>query len=461
MERFSRKIVFAITLSILSLGIKAQTQEIWLDLNYSVGNRYLYPDLEIMKGKPQGPAFFRDGVVYYDSIFINHLESNYDSAFATLATAYLFSHELGHYYLNHTDTHVKSRAYAQTTSKSAVLAGDSRKADLLNKESEADLYGGLYSTQAGYYALDIAEEFLNLVYEYYNLPKELQGYPSLSDRIEISFNLKSIVDNINEAYQIALALAFLGEHPSSQYILKSIIRDMKFQTPEILHLLSFSIFLEAAAEIDNNIINTWNWPINIPFDAYNKNKTRGLESSRIIENLKESRIHEINALELEHRTSSNLLQAIDLVISYELNNLSDYKPRTEIDSNLTSLYFALKGKKKKSIKYLGESKGFLNSNDNKKPQIEELAWTPITSDNLFELRFSNSQNIVLGRKRVAKKFTFSNLSLYEVRGKDGVKINLIREELETASSEPIRFPVRINNSVYFELNSKSIKFQKE
>ena len=121
----------------------------------------------------------------------------------------------------------------------------------------------------------------------------------------------------------------------------------------------------------------------------------------------------------------------------------------------------MKGKNKKSIKYLGEPKGFLNSNENKKPQIEELVWTPITSDNLFELRFSNSQNIVLGRKRVAKKFTSSNLSLYEVKGKDGVKINLIREELETASSEPIRFPVRINNSVYFELNSKSIKFQKE
>ena len=462
-----RQILRSIPLALLVLGssfsLKGQIhiEKIWIDLNSAVGNIYVYPDLEIMRGDRLGPAYFRDGIVYYDSAFINHLIANYDSSFVKLSVAYLFSHELGHYYLNHTDTHIKSMAYAQTSSKSVILSGDSRKQDLLFKESEADLYGGLYSTQAGYYALDIAELFLTIVYDYYKLPKELSGYPSLADRIEVANNLKSIVQNINESYQIALALTYLGEHSTGQYLLKSIIRDTKFQTPEILHLLAYSIFLDATANIDSKPINTWSWPVDIPFDAYKKNETRGVGTNSIVQNLKEARVHELNALTLEKQTSSNLLECIELVLSHEVNQLYGYQLSTSLDSSLISLYYALIGKQKKSTKYLGRSKYSNSIQDENHCHVENLNWSPITSDILFELRFSKSKNIVLNRKRVAKKFAFNNIYLYELKSVDRVEINLIREDIKSDAAKSCKFPIIINNSVYLNQNNQIIKFQIE
>lgn len=463
MKQILRSIPLALLVlgSSFSLNGQIHIEKIWTDLNNSAGNRYLYPDLEVMRGDPRGPAYFRGGVVYFDSVFVNHLFSNYDSSFVKLSIAYLFSHELGHYYLNHTDTHIKSMAYAKTSSKSVILSGDSRKQDLLFKESEADLYGGLYSTQAGYYALDIAEQFLTIVYDYYELPKELSGYPSLADRIEVSKNLKSIVQNINESYQIALALAYLGEHSTSQHILKSIIRDTKFQTPEILHLLSYSIFLDAAVNIDDNLISGWKWPVDIPLNAYKKNETRGVGKNSTIQNLEEARVHELNALNLEKQTSSNLLECIDLVLAHEVNQLDDYQLSTALDSNLISLYYALIGKQRKSKKYLGRSKCSKNAHNENHCQIENLKWSPITSDILFELRFSNSENIVLNRKRIAKKFAYNNIYRYELKSVDGIEINLIREEIKSDDVKSCEFPVMKNKVVYFYQNDKIIKFQIE
>ena len=463
MKQILRSIPLALLVLGSSFSLKGQIhiEKIWIDLNSAVGNIYVYPDLEIMRGDRLGPAYFRDGIVYYDSAFINHLIANYDSSFVKLSVAYLFSHELGHYYLNHTDTHIKSMAYAQTSSKSVILSGESRKEDLLYKESEADLYGGLYSTQAGYYALEIAEQFLTIVYDYYKLPKELSGYPSLADRIEVANNLKSIVQNINESYQIALALTYLGEHSTGQYLLKSIIRDTKFQTPEILHLLAYSIFLDATANIDSKPINTWSWPVDIPFDAYKKNETRGVGINSIVQNLQEARVHELNALTLEKQTSSNLLECIDLVLSHEVNQLDGYQLSTSLDSSLISLYYALIGKQKKSTKYLGRSKYSNSIQDENHCYVENLNWSPITSDILFELRFSNSKNIVLNRKRVAKKFAFNNIDLYELKSVDRVEINLIREDIKPDSAKSCKFPIIINNSVYLNQNNQIIKFQIE
>ena len=114
-----------ITLFIATMtSLKAQSviDIVWNDINRAIGTSYLKPNLEVMRGKPNGPAFFRNGVVYYDSIFINHLIENHDSEFVKLSIAYLLSHELGHFNLRHSDTHLKSMAYAKTNSKSVVIS---------------------------------------------------------------------------------------------------------------------------------------------------------------------------------------------------------------------------------------------------------------------------------------------------------------------------------------------------
>ena len=121
----------------------------------------------------------------------------------------------------------------------------------------------------------------------------------------------------------------------------------------------------------------------------------------------------------------------------------------------------LTGKKKKSTKYLGRSRNANGLQDENHCRIENLNWSPITSDILFELRFSHSENIVLNRKRIAKKFPFHNIYLYELKSFDGVGINLIREDIKSDSVKSCKFPIKNNNSVYFCQNNETIKFQLE
>lgn len=465
MRNFMRSFTFIALLLAAIPCLKAQSMidNIWNDINRTVGISYLQPRLEVMHGKPNGPALFRKGVVYYDSIFVNHLVENHDSEFVKLSIAYLLSHELAHSNLRHNDTHLKSMAYAKTSSKSAVISGETRKDDLLFKESEADLYGGLYSAQAGYYALDAAEGFLRAVYDYYQLPKELPGYPSLNDRIEVADNLKSIVWNINESYQIAVALAYLGEHNASQSILKSIIRESGFKTPEILHMLSYSIFLSAVVETDEYIISNWQWPVKISFDAYKTGKDRGLKTELLMGRLNEALIIELDALSIENNDESNLRSSIEIVIAYLNSEMENIQADQLKDNSLLAIYWHLLGKKRRALRLLCTSE--LNSHNytlltgNLLPKHTEALNQNVSSELLFELRFARSENVLINGKRIAKKRSFENYDLYELKNPNGVKLTLIKEVVE--EKKPVingKTPLIINNSVAFHYNSHSIKY---
>lgn len=465
MQNFIRSftVITLLTATIPSLKAQSKIDIVWNDINRAIGTSYLKPNLEVMSGKPNGPAFFRNGIVYYDSIFINHLIENHDSEFVELSIAYLLSHELGHFNLRHTDTHLKSMAYAKTNSKSVVISGQSRKEDLLFKESEADLYGGLYSAQAGYYALDAAEDFLIEVYDYYQLPKELPGYPSLYDRIKMSENLKPVVWNINESYQIAVALAYLGEHKASQNILKSIIRETDFKTTEILHMLSYSIFLSTVAEVDDYIISNWQWPVKISFEAYKTGRDRSAQTELLMDRIEESLLIELDALRMEDNTESNLRSSLELIKAFLSDEMKNFQSDRLKDDSLLAMYWHLKGKKKRAIKLLRSSKS--NSHNytlvsgNLLPTNKESIRQSLPAELLFELRFANSKNILINGKRIAKKRSYENFAIYEMKKPNGVKLTLIKEVSDQALPHSNEKAIIIaNNSVLFNLKHETIKY---
>lgn len=453
-----RLVKISFLLLVTSTSVSGQTfiEAVWDDLLRSSGNSYLQPDLKPIKGKAGGPAFYRDGVIYYDSVFVDYLSQNYSSAFVHNSLAYLLSHELGHFHLRHTDTHMKLMAYANTSSSSAVYSGKSKKEDLLFKESEADLYGGLFSIQAGYYSLKTAEDFLNIVYEYYQLPSDLPGYPTLDDRISLSKNLEFIVKDINEVYQIALALAFLGEHSLSQMLFKSIIRESNFITPEILHSLSFSLFLSTVGEIDNDLINEWQWPVEISFEAFKDSKERGLEEIDLMKNLEEALTMELEALKLEQKKNSNLKESIELIQAYITNDLVDFLKNRELDKSLRSLGYRLIGKVKKANKYLRVDQE--DFTDASAQEQESKGIQNIDPDILLDLRFSDSKNLILSGKRIAKKHEINNFIWYELRNPNGVRINLYREEITSNQLNSLSQPQKTSNSITFYKRNKSIKY---
>jgi hypothetical protein len=414
----------------------------------------MQPELKIMTGKAKGPAIYKGGVVYYDSVFIAHLFEKYESSFVESSIAYLLSHELGHYHLRHTDTHLKLMAYANTGSKDAVYSGTSKYDDILFKESEADLYGGLFSVQAGYYSLDIAEQFLQEVYDNYHLPPELPGYPSLKDRIEVAENLESIVQDINEVYQLGLALAYMGKHATSQSIFKSIIRESNFKTPEILHSLSYSIFLSSVSETDNDLIINWRWPVNISFESYKTERQRSSGQLDALKNLDEALKLELEALALEEKTNSNLKNSIELLQSYFRGDVKSYVIGRDLNSSLMALGYQLMGKPKKASRIMNSSnslKSSIQSNDENPRQS-------LNQDVLVELRFADYENLVLNGKRIAKKYRYGNYYWYEIRAFNGVKINVYREDVHTVQSLSPSLPNLRQNSVTFYNKNNSIKY---
>ena len=52
-------------------------------------------------------------------------------------------------------------------------------------EIQADTFAGFFGQIAGYNVLSNAKSTLTQIYEDYNLPPEINGYPSLNERIQI------------------------------------------------------------------------------------------------------------------------------------------------------------------------------------------------------------------------------------------------------------------------------------
>ncbi len=92
---------------------------------------------------------------------------------STTALAAILGHELAHYYRRHT--------HANSFGKTAPGASADPEA-LRRIESEADHYSIFYCTLAGYPTARAFPAIVDKIYQYYQLPGQLAGYPSLAER---------------------------------------------------------------------------------------------------------------------------------------------------------------------------------------------------------------------------------------------------------------------------------------
>ena len=94
------------------------------------------------------------------------------------AIAAILSHELTHYYKDH------GWCLSFGLKNDSVLKKIFKK-DKLRQESEADLYGGIYSLIAGYNTTAIYPQLLDKLYKQFNLPNDLVGQPTKKERKDI------------------------------------------------------------------------------------------------------------------------------------------------------------------------------------------------------------------------------------------------------------------------------------
>lgn len=135
------------------------------------------------------------------------------------AMAALLAHEITHYYENHdwSQNFVRSNKELDITSELDELD------EGLKFEIQADYLGGILAISAGYNTYNIFDKFLNQAYQSYDLPDEIDGYPSLQQRLKMSSNTADRLKKLHSVYQMSNLLTLLEVHPKAdqyyQYLL--------------------------------------------------------------------------------------------------------------------------------------------------------------------------------------------------------------------------------------------------
>ncbi|MEQ8706022.1 MAG: hypothetical protein RIC19_18980 [Phaeodactylibacter sp.] len=122
------------------------------------------------------------------------------------ALAAMLSHEIIHYYENHD----WKRNFINQNEGLEAAARLEELSDGLKYETQADYFGGILALSAGYNTYSTLSPLLVRAYEAYGLPKEIQGYPSLDERLKLSENTARQLEKLFQVYQTANYLSLIG-----------------------------------------------------------------------------------------------------------------------------------------------------------------------------------------------------------------------------------------------------------
>jgi predicted Zn-dependent protease len=135
------------------------------------------------------------------------------------ALAVVLSHELTHYYNDH--TFCSDYAYVSLYSSNPVLAKEIRNSSLTSrkeKETEADIKGFFFAAAAGYKPFGLQGQVIDKIYTAYGLTNTQLGYPSKQDRKELALSAEKQASELykhfesgllalkNKQYDMAIAL---------------------------------------------------------------------------------------------------------------------------------------------------------------------------------------------------------------------------------------------------------------
>ena len=120
------------------------------------------------------------------------------------ALAVVLSHELTHYYNDH--TFCSDYAFANFKSNAALKSkiGQSSYNARIEKESEADIKGFFYTAAAGFQPHGLQELLIGKVYSSYKLADIQKGYPSKQERIVIAQNAEKTATQLYEHFKNGL-----------------------------------------------------------------------------------------------------------------------------------------------------------------------------------------------------------------------------------------------------------------
>lgn len=120
------------------------------------------------------------------------------------ALAIVLSHELTHYFNDHTfcSDYAFANLKSNPTLKSKI--GQASFESRIEKESEADIKGFFYAAAAGYQPHGLQGLLIERIYEAYRLPDSLKGYPTKQERIDIAHNNEKIAAQLYDHFKSGL-----------------------------------------------------------------------------------------------------------------------------------------------------------------------------------------------------------------------------------------------------------------
>ena len=121
------------------------------------------------------------------------------------ALAIVISHELAHYYSDHTFCSDYAYAYLKPENPNvAKTVRDSRLNSKIEKETEADYKGFFYAAAAGFQPFGLQSDLIETIYKSYKLSDLQPGYPSKQKRKELAKGADSKATELFDCFQDGL-----------------------------------------------------------------------------------------------------------------------------------------------------------------------------------------------------------------------------------------------------------------
>ncbi len=179
-----------------------KVKEIFDKLVLAYGSPKSAPQLIFSENPLSSPAIYYakpDARIVIDKKFIVICKSL--NKYGADAMATVLSHELAHYYSDHTFCSDFAFAMRNENKDLSSKLKHQSKSEKIAIETQADLSGLFYATIAGYNPFSIYEELLDKIYTSYNIGSSVEGYPTKAERIAINSKAQQKIAQLYVIFQ--------------------------------------------------------------------------------------------------------------------------------------------------------------------------------------------------------------------------------------------------------------------
>jgi hypothetical protein len=157
--------------------------------------------------------------------------------------AIVLSHELAHYYNDHTFCADFAFAVRKENLELSQKLKAVSKSDKISKETQADYHGFFYAAVAGYQPFDIYDAAIDSIYKKYKLPETSADYPSKSERKQMATSVKQKTNALYLKFKEALRLKESKKYQEAIMLLEEV--NTYFPSREIYNNLGVIKTLQA------------------------------------------------------------------------------------------------------------------------------------------------------------------------------------------------------------------------